>query len=98
MMVGSVLEMDFATNVLAPYILTSNLAGALALCPNSTVLNIGSLVHRWGRLDLNDLQSTSQFDPNQRYYDTKLMLTALSFAFARRLEKQATLSPGFIHV
>ena len=92
------LEITFATNVLAPYLLTRLLAPLLERGAPSRVINIGSIVHRWGRLDWEDLQGERAYDPNKAYYQSKLALTLLSDAFAQRLAGSGisvqTLEPG----
>ena len=74
-------ELTWATNVLAPYLLTRLLMDHLE---QAVVVNVSSVVHRWGRFDWEDLEAHEKYDANQVYYQSKLALTALTVEFARR--------------
>lgn len=91
-------EVTFATNVLAPYLLTRLVASLLESGAPSRVINVGSIVHRWGRMDWEDLQGERAYEPNKAYYQSKLALTLLSDAFARRFAGSGisvqTVEPG----
>jgi NAD(P)-dependent dehydrogenase (short-subunit alcohol dehydrogenase family) len=78
------IEVTFATNVLAPFLLTRLLTPLLERGAPSRVVNVGSVVHRWGRMNWDDLQGERGYDANKAYYQSKLALTLLSDAFARR--------------
>jgi NAD(P)-dependent dehydrogenase (short-subunit alcohol dehydrogenase family) len=92
-------EIGLATNVLAPLQLMAGLAPAMARAPGSLVLNAGSVVHRWARIDPDDLNHDRRaFDPNAAYYATKLALVLVAQAMARRMAPHGatvwTLEPG----
>jgi NAD(P)-dependent dehydrogenase (short-subunit alcohol dehydrogenase family) len=92
------IEVTFATNVLAPFLLTRLLTPPLERAAPSRVVNVGSVVHRLGRMDWDDLQGERGYDANKAYYQSKLALTLLSDAFARRLSAAGvcvqTVEPG----
>jgi NAD(P)-dependent dehydrogenase (short-subunit alcohol dehydrogenase family) len=72
------LEQTFQVNALAPYLLT-----ALLPRPDRLVF-VSSDSIRHGRLDLADLMHESGWTPQTAYADSKVALTALTFAVARR--------------
>jgi NAD(P)-dependent dehydrogenase (short-subunit alcohol dehydrogenase family) len=68
-----------AVNVLAPYCLTAWIAGPTRL------IDLSSGMHRTGDRALRDLDWTARrWDGVQAYCDSKLCVTALAFAVARR--------------
>ena len=73
------LEVHFAVNVLAPYLLT-----ALMGRPDRLVY-LSSGMHHGGATDLSDPQWTARrWNGSQAYSDTKLLDVVLAFAVARR--------------
>lgn len=64
----------------------TGLAPHFAQEPAALVLNMGSIVHRWARIDPGDLNCANQsFDPNAGYHRSKLALMLVSQALSRRL-------------
>jgi NAD(P)-dependent dehydrogenase (short-subunit alcohol dehydrogenase family) len=72
------LEQTFQVNVLAPYLLT-----ALMRRPGRLVYISSDSIVR-GVIDLDDLQHTGHWTPGAAYADSKLALTAMTFAVSRR--------------
>jgi NAD(P)-dependent dehydrogenase (short-subunit alcohol dehydrogenase family) len=82
-----------AVNVLAPYMLT-----ALIERPERLVY-LSSGMHRGGEASLRDIDWTERrWDTNQAYSDSKLFVTALAFAVARRWPKvfSNAVDPGWV--
>ncbi len=82
-----------AVNVLAPYLLT-----ALIARPGRLVY-LSSSMHRSGDPSLRDLDWTQRaWDPTQAYCDSKLHVTALAFAVARRWPqvRSNAVDPGWV--
>lgn len=92
------LELGFATTVLTTFALIQGLQPLLQKAAPGLVVVTGSLVHRWGSYDLEDLQRQKHFDPNESYYATKLCQMQLVTHFARKLKPQGiavhSLEPG----
>jgi len=87
------LELVFAVNVLAPYLLT-----ALIERPGRLVY-LSSGLHRSGRADLGDVQwKRRRWDGGQAYSDSKLFDVMLAFAVARHWPKVLSnaLEPGWV--
>jgi NAD(P)-dependent dehydrogenase (short-subunit alcohol dehydrogenase family) len=72
------LEQTFQVNALAAYLLT-----ALMPTPRRLVWVSSDSIRR-GVLDLDDLQHESMWTPDSAYADSKLAMTAIAFAVARR--------------
>jgi NAD(P)-dependent dehydrogenase (short-subunit alcohol dehydrogenase family) len=82
-----------AVNVLAPYLLT-----ALLQRPDRLVY-LSSGMHRSGDTTLRDLDWTERrWDASQAYSDSKLFVTALAFAVARRWPqvRSNAVDPGWV--
>lgn len=81
------LEMTFATNHLAPFLLTNLLAGPLANAAPARVINLSSYLHRMARtIPWDDLQSERAYDRHAVYNRTKLMNVLFTYGLARRLD------------
>jgi retinol dehydrogenase-14 len=95
------IEMTFALNVLAPFLLTNLLLPALEASVPARILNVSSMVYRYGAgLDVNDLQSSRQaYRPMQVYSQAKFANLLLTYECARRLAGTGVtvnaVDPGF---
>ena len=81
------LELMLAANHLGPFLLTNLLLPLLQASAPSRIVNVASDAHRWGHLDLDDLQATRGYGCMgfPRYGETKLMNILTTRALARRL-------------
>jgi NAD(P)-dependent dehydrogenase (short-subunit alcohol dehydrogenase family) len=83
----------FATNVLAPYLLTA------LTTPPSRLVYLSSGMHRLGSPDFADLQWVGRpWNGAQAYADSKLFVVVLAFAMARRWPGVLSnaLEPGWV--
>ncbi len=84
------LEMTFAVNHLAPFLLTNLLLGTLRKAAESDgegrVVNISSSAQQMGKINLADLQSTKRYRIMEAYAASKLALVITSKEFAQRLQ------------
>lgn len=84
------LEMTFAVNHLAPFLLTNLTLGPLQKAAESDgegrVVNISSSAQRMGKINLDDLQSTKKYRIMEAYAASKLALVITSKEFAHRLQ------------
>ena len=78
------LEMQFAVNHLAYFLLTNLLLDRLIDGAPSRVVNVSSGAHQGGRLDFSDLQSERRYDPVRVYGRTKLANVLFTYELARR--------------
>jgi NAD(P)-dependent dehydrogenase (short-subunit alcohol dehydrogenase family) len=93
------LELTFATNHMAYFVLTNGLCERLLASP-ARIVNTASDAHRGRRLDFDDLQSARNFSPLEAYGRSKLC----NILFTRELSRRCTgkgitancLHPGFV--
>lgn len=94
------LEMQFAVNHLAYFLLTTLLVDALAAGAPSRVVNLSSGAHQGGTLDFGDLQSERRYDPVRVYGRVKLANVLFTYELARRVRGDGIsvncLHPGVI--
>jgi NAD(P)-dependent dehydrogenase (short-subunit alcohol dehydrogenase family) len=80
------LEMTFALNHLAPFLLTSLLLDRLEASSSARVLNVCSNAHTQGEIDFQDLQCERRYDRLQAYSTSKLANLLFTYELARRLK------------
>ena len=94
------LEMQFAVNHLAYFLLTNLLLDRLAAGAPARVVNVSSGAHQGGTLDFADLQSVRRYDPVRVYGRTKLANVLFTYELARRVRSTGVtvncLHPGVI--
>jgi len=82
------IEVQFATNTLAPFLLTNLLLPAMQKQADARVINISSkglMVYPNIKLDLEELVSPKKYSPSKTYYQTKLALLMNSLYLRRQL-------------
>jgi NAD(P)-dependent dehydrogenase (short-subunit alcohol dehydrogenase family) len=77
-------EVTWATNVLAPFLLTRLLLEPLRAAPRARVINVGSEAHRRGRLAWDDPELARGYGAWRAYSQSKLALNLLTREQARR--------------
>jgi NAD(P)-dependent dehydrogenase (short-subunit alcohol dehydrogenase family) len=83
-------EMQFGTNVLGHFALTGLLLPALVSTAASAakpprVVTLSSIIHKQGKIDLDDLQLTRSYTPSKAYAQSKLADLMFAFELDRRL-------------
>lgn len=80
-------EATFATNHMAPFLLTLRLIERLRQSPGARIVNLSSALHRRGEVQLDDLHTRRRrYSGIQAYSDSKLMNLLFTRSLARRLE------------
>jgi NAD(P)-dependent dehydrogenase (short-subunit alcohol dehydrogenase family) len=79
------IEMQFAVNHLAYFLLTRLLLDRLKAGAPSRVINVTSGAHAGATLDFDDLQNERRYDPNRVYAQSKLANILFTYELARRL-------------
>ncbi len=94
------LELMFAVNYLAPFLLTNLLLDMLKASAPSRIVNVSSAAHEAGYLNMDDLQSEKSYRFMRPYGQSKLALLLFTYELARRLEGTGVtvnaLHPGFV--
>jgi NAD(P)-dependent dehydrogenase (short-subunit alcohol dehydrogenase family) len=93
------LELTFAVNYLAPFLLTSLLVDLLKASAPSRIINVASSAYRGGEIDFDDLQNERRFG-QRAYNNSKLALVLFTYELARRLDGTGVtancVDPGFV--
>jgi NAD(P)-dependent dehydrogenase (short-subunit alcohol dehydrogenase family) len=97
---GDALEMTFATNHIAYFVVTNLLIERLKATPGARIVSTASDAHRRAKLDFDDLQSEKGYSGSGMYGRSKLMNILFTRELARRLEGTGVtancLHPGFV--
>lgn len=88
-------------NTLAPLLLTAGLWPKLRAATAARVVNVASIAHRWGRLDLDHLDHRARWAPMRAYAGAKLQTVMWTRELARRAAGQpvvpVSVHPGAIY-
>ena len=94
------LEMTFATNHMAYFVVTNILLDRLKSTPGARIVSTASDAHKSGKLDFDDLQSEKSYSSFRVYGTSKLCNILFTRELARRLEGTGVtancLHPGFV--
>jgi NAD(P)-dependent dehydrogenase (short-subunit alcohol dehydrogenase family) len=94
------LEMTFAVNCLAPFLVANELLDILVDAAPSRIINVASIAHWNARIDWNNLQGERRYDGFEVYAASKLGIILLTYALAERLKSSEVtvncLHPGVI--
>ena len=80
-------EMQLGTNYLGHFALTARLLPLLRGIPHTRVVNLSSMAHRRGRIDLNDLQAAHAYAPWKVYAQSKLAMLMFALELQRCSDK-----------
>jgi NAD(P)-dependent dehydrogenase (short-subunit alcohol dehydrogenase family) len=93
-------EMTFAVNYLAPFLLTNLLLDVLTASTPARIINVSSAAHQSGSMQLDDLQAEKRYRPMRTYPQAKLAVVLFTYELARRLQGMGVtvncLHPGFV--
>jgi NAD(P)-dependent dehydrogenase (short-subunit alcohol dehydrogenase family) len=93
-------ETTFATNHLAPFLLTGHLLDTLERARSARIINVASMAHEGGRLDFDNLQGERFYDGFSAYALSKLANVLFTMELAERLRDTAItvncLHPGVV--
>lgn len=92
------LEMTFATNHMAQFVLTQTLRERLGATPGARIINTSSNAHASGKLNLDDLQASNSYSAIRAYATSKLYTVLFTRELARRLVRTTAncFHPGFV--
>ena len=94
------LEMTFAVNYLAPFLLTHVLLDVLKASAPARIVNVSSESHQSSSIKMDDLQGMKGYRSLNTYGQSKLAVVMFTYELARRLEGTGVtvncLHPGFV--
>ncbi len=94
------IELNFAVNFLAPFLLTNLLLPILRSSAPSRIVNVSSSMHKEGRINFADLESKKSFDKYAAYAQSKLALLLFTKKLAKDLDGSGVtvnaLNPGIV--
>ena len=79
-------ELQFGVNFLGHFALTALLLPTLMKAPAPRVIQLSSIAHRQGRIDLADLQSARAYKPWRAYSQSKLAMLMFAMELQRRAD------------
>jgi NAD(P)-dependent dehydrogenase (short-subunit alcohol dehydrogenase family) len=93
-------EMTFAVNYLAPFLLTNLLLDVLKASAPARIVNVSSNSHKAGYIQMDDLQEEQHYRSMRVYGQAKLAVVLFTYELARRLQGTGVtancLHPGFV--
>lgn len=94
-------ELQFGTNHLGHFALVSHLLPSLAESGSGRIVHLGSIAHRWARLDLDDPMMVARYRSHRAYSRSKLAVMTFGFELDLRLRaagssvRSVVAHPGF---
>lgn len=82
------LEATFATNYLAPFLLTHLLLDVLKASAPASIVNVSSSGHTGGKIDFADLQGTQGYSFMKAYTQSKLAQLYFTYELASQLDRE----------
>ncbi len=79
-------ELNFALNYLSYFLLTRLLLDTLIQSAPARIINISSIAHRWGRVDLADLPNPRRYSMFAAYGNSKLAIILFTRLLSVRLQ------------
>ncbi len=94
------MEMTFAVNHLAPFLLTNLLLDVLKASAPARIINVASDAYKTGSVPLDDLQTQHDYNFWRAYARSKLALVLCTYELARKLQGTGVTAncvhPGFV--
>jgi len=94
------LELTWAVNYFAPFVLTTGLLPLLTASAPARIVNVVSSGHRGGKVEPGHLERDGKFSGQRAYNDSKLALVMFTYELARRLAGTGVTAnaadPGFV--
>lgn len=80
-------EMQMGTNVIGHVLLTARLLPLLRAAPAPRTVQLASIAHKQGRIQLDDLNAERSYGPWSQYQQTKLAMLMLGMELQRRSDE-----------
>jgi NAD(P)-dependent dehydrogenase (short-subunit alcohol dehydrogenase family) len=82
-------ETTFAVNHLAPFLLTNLLLDMMKASAPARIINVNSMMHKWGRINFDNLQGERYYNMHMAYSSSKLANMLFTCELGRRLDGSA---------
>jgi len=79
------IELTFAVNHLAPFLLTSELLDLMTKTPGSRIVNVASEAHRYGKIQFDDIEFRKSYSYIKAYSQSKLANVLFTKELMRKL-------------
>lgn len=93
-------EMQIGVNHLGHFLLTYFLLDLIKKSAPARIINVSSMAHSWGSINLEDLNSEKHYDKNKAYAQSKLANVLFTHSLAKRIEGTGvttySLHPGVV--
>lgn len=94
------IELQIGVNHFGHYLLTTLLLDQLKKAAPSRIVNVSSMAHRYGKINVDDLNSDKNYDKGDAYDQSKLANILFTRALAKRLQNSGVtvnaLHPGVV--
>ncbi|KAL1116081.1 hypothetical protein AAG570_005576 [Ranatra chinensis] len=94
------IEMQLGVNHMGHFLLTNLLLDLLKNTAPSRIINVSSIAHRWGQINMEDLNSEKKYVPRTAYSQSKLANILFTNELAKRLKGTGvtvnSLHPGLV--
>lgn len=94
-------EMTFALNHMAPFVLTNLLLNQLRASAPARIINVSSAAHQGAKMDFDDIQFAKRYSGWNAYAQSKLANLLFTYELADRLQDSDitvnALHPGFVN-
>ena len=94
------IEMNWALHVLCPFLLTNLLQEILVTSAPARVVNVSSDMHKFAKLNMDDLRMAHGYSGQKAYGQSKLALVLITYELARQLAGTGVVAnavhPGFV--
>lgn len=80
------IEMTYAVNVIAPFLLTNLLLPLLEKSNAGRIINLTSELYKKGKIEFEKVSSLDNFDGNKAYANSKLMVVVNTLTLANKLK------------
>ncbi|XP_067119835.1 retinol dehydrogenase 12-like isoform X2 [Centruroides vittatus] len=95
------IELTLASNYFGHYVLTLLLLDLLKRSAPSRIINVSSLMYKWAKIDLEDLNLLKNYRPSIAYANSKLANILFTIELSKRLEETGvtvnSLHPGLVN-